>query len=288
MKSVDIKVVINKIHMEVNRLKLQNQAWIAFSTNRYQKNDNSITRTLEKLSGGDKLTRAANNASGLSISETLRGQIRGLARAQQNMQDGISVLEVTDAGLHHVSSVLQRARELAVQTSTDTITDDDRVGAQKELDQLLQSIDDTADNMEFNTQNILGDVRPLYIHVGANEGQMLRIDTINVSTASLGIQIAKLSTRNEVEDLITIVDNAMSIVSKHLANTGSDYESLSHHKENVSNIEINLQKTESLIRDPDMALEMMDFVKQGIRQKGDELLIKQTNQNVSDVLKLLN
>ncbi|WP_342600378.1 flagellin [Psychrobacillus sp. FSL H8-0483] len=267
-------------------MKLQNQAWIAFSTNRYQKNDSAITKTLEKLSGGDKLTRAADNASGLSISESMRGQIRGLARAQQNIQDGISVLESTDAGLKHVSGVLQRIRELALQTSTETVTDNDRTAAQKELDQLLQSIDDTAEKMEFNTQNILGDVRPLYIHVGANTGQTLRIDTVDVSTATLGIEIAKLSTRKEAEELITKVDKAQSIISKHLANTGSDYEALTHHKENVSNIEVSLQKTESLIRDPDMALEMMEFVKQGIRQKGDELLIQQTNKNVSDVLQL--
>lgn len=272
--------------MEVNELKIQNQAWIAFSTNRYQKNESAITKTLEKLSGGDKLTRAADNASGLSISETMRGQIRGLARAQLNMQDGLSVLETTDAGLQHVSSVLQRVRELAVQSSTDTVTNEDREAAQKELDQLLQSIDDTANKMEFNTQNILGDVRPLYIHVGSNAGQTLRIDTVNVSTDSLGIKNAGLLTREEAEELISMVDKAQSIISKHLANTGSDYETLSHHKDNVSNIEISLQKSESLIRDPDMALEMMEFVKQGIRQKGDELLIKHTNENVSDVLRL--
>ncbi|MFB5085871.1 flagellin [Psychrobacillus sp. PGGUH221] len=267
-------------------MKIQNQAWIAFSTNRYQKNDNAITKTLEKLSGGDKLTRAADNASGLSISETMRGQIRGLSRAQLNMQDGLSVLESTDAGLQHVSSVLQRMRELAVQTSTDTVTDEDRNAAQKELDQLLQSIDDTAEKMEFNTQNILGEIRPLYIHVGANAGQTLRIDTVNVSTTSLDINDSKISTSEEAEELITKVDNALSIISIHLANTGSDYESLIHHKDNVSNIEISLQKSESLIRDPDMAFEMMEFVKQGIRQKGDELLIKHTNENVSDVLRL--
>lgn len=272
--------------MEVNELKIQNQAWIAFSTNRYQKNESAITKTLEKLSGGDKLTRAADNASGLSISETMRGQIRGLARAQLNMQDGLSVLETTDAGLQHVSSVLQRVRELAVQSSTDTMTNEDREAAQKELAELLKSIDDTSDKMEFNTQNVLGDVRPLYIHVGSNAGQTLRIDTVNVSTNSLGIKNASLSTKEEAEDLISKVDKAQSIISKHLANTGSDYETLSHHKDNVSNIEISLQKSESLIRDPDMALEMMEFVKQGIRQKGDELLIQHTNQNVSDVLRL--
>lgn len=267
-------------------MKIQNQAGIALTTNRYQKNENALTRTLEKLSGGDKLTRAANNASGLTISETMRGQIRGLAQAQQNMQDGISVLEVTDAGLQHVSGVLQRMRELAVQSATDTVTDDDRETSQKEFNQLLESIDDTAEKLEFNTQNILGDVRPLYIHVGASTGQTLRIDTVNISTSQIGLAIAELTTRDKAEELITKVDHAQSIISKHLANIGSDYESLSHHKDNVSNTEISLQKTESLIRDPDMAIEMMEFIKHGIRKQGDELLIKQTNQNVSDVLRL--
>lgn len=267
-------------------MKLQNQAWIAFSTNRYQKNENALTRTIEKLSGGDKLTRAADNASGLSISETMRGQIRGLSQAQRNMQDGLSVLESTDAGLQHVSGVLQRMRELAVQTSTDTVSDNNRAAAQKELNHLLESIDDTAEKLEFNTQKILGDVRPLYIHVGANTNQTLRIDTVNVSTSQLGLAIAELATREKAEELITKVDSAQAKISKHLTNTGSDYEALTHHNENVSMTEINLQKTESLIRDPDMALEMMEFVKQGIRQKGDELLIKHTNQNVSDVLEL--
>ena len=267
-------------------MKIQSQAGIAFSVNRYQKNQTSITKTLEKLSGGDKLTRAASNASGLSISETMRGQIRGLARAQLNMQDGLSVLEVTDAGLQHVSGVLQRMRELAVQSATDTVTDNDRAAVEKELNQLLESIDDTAEDLEFNTQNILGDVRPLYIHVGANARQTLRIDTVNISTSQLGLAIAEISTREKAEDLISKVEKAQAIISNHLTNTGSDYGILTHHKENVANTELNLQSTESLIRDPDMALEMMDFVKQGIRQKGDELLIKQTNQNVSDVLRL--
>ena len=267
-------------------MKIQNKAWIAISTNRYNNNDTAISKTLKKLSGGDKLTTASENASGLSISETMRGQIRGLAQAQQNMQDGISVLEATDAGLQHVSSVLQRIRELAVQSSTDTVTENDRVAAQVELENLLESIDDTAENLEFNTQKILGDVRPLYIHVGANAGETLRIDTVNISTSQLGLAIAELSTREKAEELISKVDNAQGIISKHLANTGSDYEALTHHKDNVALTEINLQKTESLIRDPDMAFEMMEFVKQGIRKKGDELLIKHTNQNVEDVLKL--
>ncbi len=267
-------------------MKLQNQASIAFSINRYQKNENSMTKTLEKLSGSNSLTRASENASGLSISETMRSQIRGLAQAQRNIQDGISVLESTDGGLQHVSGVLQRIRELAVQTSTDTVTDNDRASAQKELNQLINSIDDTAEKLEFNTQKILGDVRPLYIHVGSNAGQTLRIDTVNISSSQLGLAIAELSTREKAEKLLTKVDFAQLKISSHLANTGSDYEALTHHNENVAIAEINLTTTESLIRDPEMALEMMEFVKNGIRRKADELLIKETNKNISEVLNL--
>ena len=272
--------------MEVNKLKIQNQAGIAFSINRYQKNDNAITRTLEKLSGGDKLTRAADNASGLSISETMRGQIRGLARAQLNMQDGLSVLETTDAGLQMVSSVLQRIRELAVQNATDTMTNEDRNSSMKELEQLLQSIDDTSEKMEFNTHNVLGDVRPLYIQVGANAGQLLRIDTVNVSTTSLNINNGKFESLADAEELISKVDSAQEIISKHLSNIGADYESLSHHKVFVSNIETSLKKNESLIRDPDIAFEMMEFVKQEILQKGNQILIKHSNRNTNEVLNL--
>ena len=259
----------------------------ALNTNRILNNNQTeLKKFFEKLSSGLRINRAGDDAAGLSISEKMRGQIRGLSQAQRNMQDGLSVLESTDAGLQHVSNVLQRMRELAVQSSTDTVSDNDREAAQKELNQLLESIDDTAEKLEFNTQKILGDVRPLYIHVGANTNQTLRIDTVNVSTSQLGLAIAELATREKAEELIKKVDSAQAKISKHLTNTGSDYEALTHHNENVSMTEINLQKTESLIRDPDMALEMMEFVKQGIRQKGDELLIKHTNQNVSDVLKL--
>jgi flagellin len=224
-----------------------------------------MTRTLEKLSGGDKLTRAANNASGLSISETMRGQIRGLSPAQRNMQDGFSVLESTDAGLQHVSGVLQRIRELAVLTSTATVTDNDRPASQKELVQLIASVDDSAEKLEFNTHKILGEIRPLYIHVGANAGQTLAIDMVDISSDKLGLDGAKLTTQKEALDLITKVDNALSKITHHLANVGANYEALTHHNENVSMTEINLKKTESLIRDPDMAFEMMEFAKQGIR-----------------------
>ncbi|MGE7931970.1 flagellin [Viridibacillus arvi] len=269
-------------------MRIQNKAWTTFANNRVQKNQSAITKTLEKLSGGDNIVRASLNASGLSISETMRSQINGLSRAQQNMQDGLSVLEVTDSGLQNVNVALHRGRELAVQAANDTLTKDDRNAAQKELDQLMESINDTADNLEFNTKRILGEIRPLYIQVGSNANQKLEIDTVDVSTKALELENANLETRDKADALIGKIDKAIDRISKDLANIGSDYNALTSHHENIARAEESLQKSESLIRDPDMALEMMDLVKQNIVQKGDELLIQNTNRNVQSVLGLFN
>ncbi|MBY6270255.1 flagellin, partial [Parageobacillus thermoglucosidasius] len=115
-------------------MKIQNQSMIAFSTYRYQRNVTNLTKTLEKLSSGLKIYRASDNAAGLSISETLRAQIRGLAQSQRNMQDGLSVLKAAEEGLMNVNHLLQRIRELAVQNANDTLDAKDRAASQKELD----------------------------------------------------------------------------------------------------------------------------------------------------------
>ena len=267
-------------------MRIQDKAWTSFANNRVQKNQSAITKTLEKLSGGDKIVRASLNASGLSISEAMRTQIKGLSRAQQNMQDGLSVLEVTDSGLQNVNDALHRGRELAVQAANDTLTENDRYAAQKELDQLMNSINDTANHMEFNTHKILGEVRPIYIQAGANSGQILAIDTVDVSTKALDLESASLETNSSANELIAKIDKALAFTSKKLTDVGADYNAISMHHENVGRTEESLQKSESLIRDPDMALEMMDLVKQNIVQKGDELLIQSTNRNVQSILGL--
>lgn len=274
--------------MEVTRLRIQDKSWMTFANNRVTKSQSSITKTLEKLSGGDKIVRASMNASGLSISETMRTQIRGLARAQQNIQDGLSVLEVTDEGLQSVNKILHRTRELAVQAANDTLTDEDRKLAQLEINQLMESIDKTAEQMEFNTQKILGEVRPLFIHVGANSGQNIAIDTVDVRTEKLGLVNASLETQEQANKLINDVDNAIKYISDNLAQVGAKYNRLTMNHENASRVQESIQKSESLIRDPQMAREMMDFVKQQIIQKGDQLLIRNTNQNVKSVLNLFN
>lgn len=274
--------------MEVNKLRIQDRSWMTYSTNRVTRHQSSMAKTFEKLSGGDKIIRAAHNASGLSISESMRAQIHGLSRAQQNIQDGLSVLEVTDSGLQSVDKILHRTRELAVQAANDTLTDEDRETVQLEIDALMEEIDTTSENMEFNTQKILGEVRPLYIQVGSNSGQNLAIDTVDVSTEKLGLENASVQTQEDANALLNKIDKAVEYVAENLAVKGAEYNALSAKHENAARIQESIQKSESIIRDPDMAREMMDLVKQQIVRKGDELLIQNTNRNVNAVLDLFS
>lgn len=286
IKNVDVNGEIVYSWMEVNRLRIQDRSWMTYSTNRVAKHQSSIAKTFEKLSGGDKIVRASLNASGLSISEKMRAQIHGLSRAQQNIQDGLSVLEVTDSGLQSVDKVLHRTRELAVQAANDTLTNEDRENVQLEIVELMENINKTAEDLEFNTQKILGEVRPLHIQVGANSDQSIAVDTVDVSTDKLGLQNASVKTQEDANELISKIDDAVSYVSDNLARIGANYNSLVAKHENAARVQESIQKSESIIRDPDMAREMMDLVKQQIVQKGNEMMIQNTNRNVNAVLDL--
>jgi flagellin len=268
-------------------MKIQNQSMIAFSTYRYQRNITSLSKTLDQLSSGLRIYRASDDAAGLSISETLRAQIRGLSQSQRNMQDGLSILKSAEEGLMNVNYLLQRIRELAVQNANDTLNASDRAASQKELDQLLQAIDDTAEKLEFNTQKILGENRPLMLQVGANPGQIIAVDMVDTSTTSLGLNGATLLMREDAEQLVTKVDNALIQITHHLTNVGAEYEAIEHHLNNTMLKEANLTASESMLRDTNIAREMMNYIRETIRQKGDYLLISHMNRNVEETIKLL-
>lgn len=268
-------------------MRIHSQEHIAFSTNRAQRNATDIEKTLLKLGSGSKVAKGSQNASGLAISETMRAQIRGLSQAQRNMQDGLSVLESSNEGLNNVNNLLQRAREMAVAAANGTLTDQDREASALELDQIMESINDTAGKLEFNTMKILGEDKTLILQVGANPGQQLTIGNINVSTDRLGLDGASIATQKDAEELISTIDKAIGIVGGHLTKVGSEMEAIEHHLTNALVFEGNLTKSLSLLADTDMAGEMMNFVQQDIRQKGDQLLIKTVNSNLQDVLSLL-
>ena len=260
---------------------------IALSSNRMQRNATDMEKTLAKLSSGSKVEKGSQNASGMAISETMRAQIKGLSQAQRNMQDGLSVLEVSNEGLNNINDLLQRGRELAVASANGTLTDNDRQASSEELSQILQAIDDTAGKLEFNTMKILGDDTAIKLQVGANPGQQMTIGNIDVSTTKLGLDGASLATRIDAEQLISTMDKAINIVSSTLTKVGSEMEGIQHHLTNALVFENNLTTSLSKLADTDVAKEMMTFVQQDIRSKGDQMLINSVNSNLKDTVSLL-
>lgn len=144
------------------------------------------SKSMEKLSSGLRINRAGDDAAGLAISEKMRGQIRGLDQATRNAQDGISLIQTAEGALNETHSILQRARELAVQSSNDTATDDDRKEIQKEVTQLLEEVDRISTQTEFNTQNLLGSNQTLKMHIGANKDQTMDINLSAMGTGNMG------------------------------------------------------------------------------------------------------
>lgn len=268
-------------------MKIHNQDQIAFSVNRYQKNTNQIEKSLQKLSSGLKIATGSDNASGVSLSETMRAQIRGISQAQSNMQDGLSVLEAANEGLNNVNGLLQNIRELAVRSANDTMTESDRAASQQEIQQLLESIDDTANKLEFNTKKILGEDTSLILMVGANPGQQISIDLIDTSTVALGIENISVMSNEAANQALTQLDNAIQQTTGHLTKVGSYMEAIEHHLQNALVFEANLSKSLSLFEDTDLAEEMLTFISLDIRQQGDQLLVSQVNKNTHDILSLL-
>jgi flagellin len=150
-------------------------------------NQSNASKSMEKLSSGLRINRAGDDAAGLAISEKMRGQIRGLKQAQRNAQDGISLIQTAEGALNEIHAILQRMRELATQSATDTNTEVDRLEIQKEIDQLASEITRIADTTEFNTQNLLGGKFTAKFHIGANEGQNVDLDINSMSAAALEV-----------------------------------------------------------------------------------------------------
>jgi flagellin len=150
-------------------------------------NQTAASKSMEKLSSGFRINRAGDDAAGLAISEKMRGQIRGLKQASRNAQDGISLIQTAEGALNETHAILQRMRELATQSATDTNTEVDRLEIQKEIDQLASEITRIADTTEFNTQNLLGGKFTAKFHIGANEGQNVDLDINSMSAAALEV-----------------------------------------------------------------------------------------------------
>ena len=251
-------------------------------------NNAQAAKNLEKLSSGYKINRAGDDAAGLSISEKMRGQIRGLDMAQKNAQDSISLIQTAEGALNETHSILQRMRELAVQSSNDTNVDADRTALQKEVDALTSELTRIAEDTEFNTQTLLaGGFTGKVFHIGANEGQSITLDIEAMDAAGLGVDGVKIDSQTDADEAITTINNALSTVSTQRSALGAVQNRLEHTINNLGATSENLTAAESRIRDTDMAKEMMGFTKNNILMQAAQSMLAQANQQPQGVLQLL-
>jgi flagellin len=284
-------------------------------------NNTNQAKNVERLSSGLRINRGADDAAGLSISEKMRAQIRGLDQAQKNAQDGISLIQTADGALNETHSILQRMRELAVQSGNDTNTAEDRTAIQKEADELAKQITTIANDTQFNGTKLLdgqGSAN-LSFQVGSNENQTLTLAIGAMDAKSLGVSATTatpadnapagagtaatasgainmttteagpppLTPAEAAGKAVTAIDNAIKSVSAERAKLGAAQNRLEFTTNSLSSTSQNLTSAESRIRDVDMAKEMMESSKNSILAQASQAMLAQANQQPQSVLQLL-
>ena len=264
----------------------------------------SNQKNMEKLSSGMRINRAGDDASGLAVSEKMRSQIRGLNKASENAKNGISFIQTTEGYLQETEDIIQRIRELAIQSSNGIYTDEDRIMIQVEVSSLIAEVDRIASHAQFNGMNMLTGrfARPtgennvtasMWLHIGANMDQRTQVFIGTMSAAALGLrqvgteEIMTLATPDEANRAIGTLDEAIKKINKQRADLGAYQNRL---EMTVVGLDIgaeNLQASESRIRDTDMAKEVVDFTKNQVLQQAGTAMIAQANQTSQNVLSLL-
>ena len=250
-------------------------------------------KSTEKLSSGYKINRAADDAAGLSISEKMRSQIRGLNKASSNAQDGVSLVQTAEGALNETHSILQRMNELATQAANGTNTTVDRSAIKAELDQLTSEIARIQSTTQFNTMNLLdgtfsGTTNKMKLQVGALSGQSIDFSIANMCASKIGLKAAlSVSTFTKAGSYMKSVQDAIEVVSKQRSAMGAIQNRLEHTIANLDTTSENTQSAESRIRDTDMASEMVTYSKNNILAQAGQSMLAQANQSTQGVLSLL-
>lgn len=264
----------------------------------------SLTKNMEKLSSGLRINRAGDDASGLAVSEKMRSQIRGLRQASANALNGISFIQTTEGYLQETQDILQRLRELAVQSANGIYTQEDRMQIQVEVSQLIDEIDRIASHAQFNGMNLLtgrfaraaGEniiTASMYFQIGANMDQRERVYVGTMTAAALGVRqvgsgkLLSLSTPDDSNRAIGVLDVALRTVNKQRADLGAYQNRLEQAIKGIDIGAENLQAAESRIRDVDMASEMVEYTKNQILLQSGTAMLAQANTKTQSVLQLL-
>jgi flagellin len=257
-----------------------------------------VNKNIEKLSSGLRINRAGDDASGLAVSEKLRSQIRGLNQAERNIENAVSFIQVSEGYLAETHDILHRIRELAVQSANGIYSDEDRMQIQVEVSQLVDEVNRIASHAQFNGMNLLTgafanpalggtDLRQMYFQVGANMDQRERVYIGTMTAQALGLQGTSISTPDKANQAIGMMDAAMKLVSKQRADLGAYQNRFEMAAKGVSIAAENMQAAESLIRDVDMASEIVQFMKNQILVQTGTAMLAQANLKPQSVLQLL-
>ena len=252
----------------------------------------TMSKTMEKLSSGLRINRAADDAAGLAVSEEMRTKIRGMGVASRNAQDGVSLVQVADGALAGVNDMLQRMRDLVVQAANGTLTDSQRSNLDSELQALMQEVNRVSTDTEFNGIKILsGSVATaasaVTLQVGANANQSIAFTIPTMDTSQLGVSGIAVSTALSASAAIASIDSAITIVNQTRADMGAVQNRLEQTISRLNLVAENLQAAESRIRDADMAEEMIKLTKSQILQQSGTAMLAQANQAPQSVLQLL-
>jgi flagellin len=261
-------------------------------------NQTNASKSMEKLSSGFRINRAADDAAGLSISEKMRGQIRGLKQASRNSQDGISLIQTAEGALNETHAILQRMRELVVQGGNlATNQPEDLKAIQDEIQALVDEIDGISQRTAFNGKTLMAgsyadSASALVFQIGANQSQAMSLTISDMSASALGVTVGAINVASFVgaasfNTAVSLIDAAIQKVSSERSKLGATQNRLEHTIANLNNAAENLQAAESRIRDVDMAQEIMEFTKNSILQQAATAMLAQANMAPQSVLQLL-
>jgi flagellin len=267
-------------------LRIQNNVE-AFNAHRtLAQTEGAMGKSMERLSSGFRINRAADDAAGLAISERLRGQIKGLDQSQRNVQDAVSMVQTAEGSLTEVHAMLQRVRELAVQYKNGSLSTADRTAIQSEVYQLASEIERIGQSAEFNGIKLLNSAQTISFQVGAQDGEAITVSTVSLgSTSGVGSTYFALSSTGSTD--ISEIDSAIDNVSAQRAQFGAVQNRLEYTLQNAAIYQENLTASESRVRDVDMAAEMVNFTKLQILQNAGTSMLAQANQSSQGVLSLL-
>jgi flagellin len=275
-----------------------------FANRELNSNNLALDKSMEKLSSGSRIVRAGDDASGLAVSEKMRSQIRGLRQASANASNGISFIQTTEGYLQESQDIIQRLRELSVQSANGIYTDEDRMQIQVEVSALVNEVDRIASHAQFNGMNMLTGrfarqsgnnvvTASMWLQIGANMDQRTRVFIGTMNAAALGIRnagtkgIISMSTPDGANRSIGTLDTALRSINKQRADLGAYQNRLEYAVKGLDVGAENLQAAESRIRDADMATEMVEFTKNSILSQAATAMLAQANTKPQTVLQLL-